>query len=71
MIVGVACKTNTPTIIFIQTFLEELGIKRSSGCYKCVVDGWPLVAVVGCNSIIAIKLSGKCWIDGKGRSKKL
>ena len=71
MTVGITCKANTPAIIFVQTFLHEFGIKGTRSGYKCIIDGWPLVAVVGCNSIITIKFSGKCWIDGKRRGKEL
>jgi hypothetical protein len=44
--------------------LHEFGIKGTRSGYKCIIDGWPLVAVVGCNSIITIKFSSECWVDG-------
>jgi hypothetical protein len=71
MTIGITRKANAPTIIFVQTFLHEFGIKGSGCCYKCVIDGWPLITVVGCHSILAIKFSGKRWIDGKWGCKKL
>ena len=65
MTIGITRKANAPTIIFVQTFLHEFGIKRTRSGYICVVNGWPLVTVVGCNSIIPIKFSSECWIDSK------